>query len=469
MPNLAYHLALLALEEIGKAGLILAEAAVGSRRDSGSMDKWVSSHSRKLLWALWTPFGKITPADFNKAKALAERLHAQRLAGLYVDPSAEDFVPQKAVSLEEAQSTIDLAASLLRAQPMETQATKVDPARTTLLEWFLKTVDDPEGARQLFSVSFLAKYQELDGDAKRWAEWAKDEFEKRAAESDEAMRLEFARRPVSKSEKPKWQIRARIYTISHSLRPKVLNYWNERIKIIKLIWTGKKDEFLLEVTLSESVVVSELYDRALALTKMTLAFLCVGTIGYFWFEKPAFTKQFFEGIKDFDRPKFKLQVGPRFSFWDENRAIALTEQHLQQALECMSTFFPMNDKTAEPIFGPYFHGLALLAKSDTNISTEAPTRQAFRNCLRAAMQHFGAWDGEDATFRYSLDHAFTSLIPDSEHRAFMFTAFDPVKIERGPISQDTLKMKHITDLFLIKTARERWRERTPDKNGPEDS
>ena len=51
-PNLAYHLALLALEEIGKARLIAGRAAVGSARDSAWMDKWLSNHGRKLLWAL---------------------------------------------------------------------------------------------------------------------------------------------------------------------------------------------------------------------------------------------------------------------------------------------------------------------------------------------------------------------------------------------------------------------------------
>jgi AbiV family abortive infection protein len=94
-PNLSYHLALLALEEIGKARLIGGRAAVGSARDSAWMDKWLSNHSRKLLWALWTPFGKIDPANFSEAKVIAERLHAQRLACLYVDPTAEGPLPGK--------------------------------------------------------------------------------------------------------------------------------------------------------------------------------------------------------------------------------------------------------------------------------------------------------------------------------------------------------------------------------------
>jgi len=203
-PNLAYHLGLLALEEIGKAGLIGGQAAVGSARDSAWMDTWLSNHSRKLLWALWAPFGKIDPADFTEAKVLAERLHARRLAGLYVDPSAEGPLPREAVLLDEAQSVIDLARSLLRAEPDQPREVEVDARPTAILEWFLRTLDDPEGMRQLFSPPFLAKYEELGGDAARWAEWAKVEFERFAAEADAALRREFARQPGS-GEQPKWR------------------------------------------------------------------------------------------------------------------------------------------------------------------------------------------------------------------------------------------------------------------------
>jgi AbiV family abortive infection protein len=458
-PNLAYHLALLALEEIGKAGLIGGRAAFGSARDSAWMDKWLSSHSRKLLWALWTPFGKIDPANFTEAKVLAERLHAQRLAGLYVDPSAEGPLPREAVSLDETQSVIELAWSLLRAEPDQPEEAKVDARPTVILEWFLRTLDDPEGMRQLFSPPFLAKYEELGGDAARWADWAKGEFERLAAEADAAMRREFARRPGPESdEQPKWRVRTRVYTISHALRPKVLNYWNDRIDTVKLVSTGKKDEFLLELTLTNAVILSDLYGRALAMTKMMLAFLSIGSIGYFWFEKAAFTRRVFEEIKDLDEPKFKVEIGPQLSFWNSGRAVALTEQHLEHTIECMSTFTPMGDKAAEPIFGPYFQGLALIAKSDVHISTDELARAAFITSLRAALRHYGAWDGEEVSFRDALDRAFQPIIAEAEHRAIVFAALDPIAIGARPISENMVTAKHLADLFLIRSARNRWQQ-----------
>jgi hypothetical protein len=91
------------------------------------------------------------------------------------------------VLLDEAQSVIDLARTLLRAEPDQPREAEADARPTAILEWFLQTLDDPEGMRQLFSPPFLAKYEEL-GDAARWAEWAKGEFERFAAEADAALR-----------------------------------------------------------------------------------------------------------------------------------------------------------------------------------------------------------------------------------------------------------------------------------------
>src|SRR5258708_10815953 len=124
-------------------------------------------------------------------------------------------------------SVIDLARSLLRAEPDQPREVEVDARPTAILERFLRTLDDPEGMRQLFSPPFLAKYEELGGDAARWAEWAKVEFERFAAEADAALRREFARQRGS-GEQPNWRGRTPGYTVSR-LRPQVLNYLNDRL------------------------------------------------------------------------------------------------------------------------------------------------------------------------------------------------------------------------------------------------
>jgi AbiV family abortive infection protein len=90
--NIAYHLAILALEEIGKAAMIASRAVVGTARDSDWMEKRFDDHVWKIQWAVWTPTlasGRIDPKDFEEARHFAQSMHARRLRGLYVDPNAD--------------------------------------------------------------------------------------------------------------------------------------------------------------------------------------------------------------------------------------------------------------------------------------------------------------------------------------------------------------------------------------------
>lgn len=54
LPNIAYSLAVIALEEIGKAELLLLNHFAQTRDNkSFSKDKYFEDHIRKLFWALW--------------------------------------------------------------------------------------------------------------------------------------------------------------------------------------------------------------------------------------------------------------------------------------------------------------------------------------------------------------------------------------------------------------------------------
>src|SRR4051812_7213993 len=55
LPNIPFHLAFLAIEEMGKAGLITSRETAAGNRDSGWIDKRLDDHAFKLLWGLWTP------------------------------------------------------------------------------------------------------------------------------------------------------------------------------------------------------------------------------------------------------------------------------------------------------------------------------------------------------------------------------------------------------------------------------
>jgi AbiV family abortive infection protein len=53
--NIAYHLAILAMEEIGKAGLLGCRAVIGESLNAQTLESHLGDHIFKLLWAVWSP------------------------------------------------------------------------------------------------------------------------------------------------------------------------------------------------------------------------------------------------------------------------------------------------------------------------------------------------------------------------------------------------------------------------------
>lgn len=454
-PHLSYHLSLLALEEIGKGTMIAARAVVGDSRDSDWMDKWLSSHKRKLQWAVWSPMRQIDPADFEEARRFAESVHARRLASLYVDPDADmaDLPPRGNVTVEDAESVLGLARSRLELEKAHgTPTGETDE----VLEWYLAAVDDPEATRRLFSKSFLAKYEEFSGDTRAWVIWTKSEFERLESESAALLSLELNRAaPSIENAKPRWQAQSVIYTPSHSLRPKILNYWNDRIDIVKLLWTGKKDQFLMEITLPDAVAVDQVHGKAVSLAKLVLACLNMGSIGYFWFQPPGFETELFRQFKDFENPKSKLQFGQAGSFWGTGRAVALEELHMQHAVECMLAYASLSGDEAEPVFRPYFDGLAFIAKSDVYYSLDEQARSAFVGALAGALHSFGSWDGKPDTFEPTLHQAFEPFMPEQKHRDIVFDSLK-ARQKDGSSLENLRTAKQMADLYLIHIAKSRW-------------
>jgi AbiV family abortive infection protein len=91
--HIAYHLAALALEEIGKSAMIFMSSLREPRKEEHRPPSdWIDDHERKLFWAIWSPkLDKEAPwQGIQQAMDIARHIHETRLATLYVDPKDLD-------------------------------------------------------------------------------------------------------------------------------------------------------------------------------------------------------------------------------------------------------------------------------------------------------------------------------------------------------------------------------------------
>src|SRR5258706_1443773 len=385
-PHIVYHLSLLALEEIGKASMLNARMVKHSSLDPAFLDSWFNDHRRKLQWAIWSPMSRLSPQDFVAARQFAADAHAMRLASLYVDvENLTDISEGERAQPDDAEQVLSLARARL---DLERAAGATTGKLDELGKWFLDAIADPDRSRIIMSHPFLAQYEALNSDARAWAAWARDELTRLDQENSSTLEAELARPAAPKgTAKPRWRANALGFTPSHSLRSKVLARWNEKIPSVQLLWSGRKDQFTLQITLHDNMPLPSLAGRLISLAKMTVTCLNIASIGYFWFEQPGFEQKIFHDVRDIEL-KRPMELAGRESFWENGRAVALTDEHIDHAIHCMMAFGPLRDEEADPIFGPYLRGLGLIAKSDLFYNFDALARHEFASSLAGALHRY---------------------------------------------------------------------------------
>lgn len=461
LPSIAYHLSLLALEEVGKSSMIACREA--SLSESGWMDRRLDNHIFKMVWALWEPSldeGTLDPQKFENIQRISRSAHEKRLASLYVDSriSVDSKKARLVVDLEEAEFFLNLAKVSLskRAAKGPINVDIVDDVQI----WFFDTVSDEEKARLLFSQKFIAKFYEFEK-PRDWIEWAKCEFARQDKEASDLLNCELARKSSFGTETdPRWRIRLRAHAVSHSIRAKNLSKWNDRIEIIQLT-AANSGSLILDVSLGSATNVKDVFDKGLSLSTLFLSSLSIGSAGYFWFERPSSEKQYFESIKDLKNEKFELKV-------EQGRALeenwlpeygkpvktVLEESHLENAFNCLGLFLKIEEKESEPILRPYINGMALLSRGGFHLSFDVIIFQSFRSSLLNALIYFEDWDGKDETLYGALDKLYTPIIPSKEDRDQILSN-EITPLRRSDVKQEhAVNAKRVTDLYLVMKARD---------------
>jgi AbiV family abortive infection protein len=238
-PNIAYHLAALALEELGGRELMGIQSISSQEAAPPAWPKkHEQSHVKKLFWCF---FGggflreQITKENLDSINELAQHIHDTRKLGLYVESTEDGLsIPSANINGEDALNLIQPAKARLAVAESEKLREDVSDQDIDLQAWFLSTTDDPEKSKLILSSGSLKKLAELD-DVRAWAAWLKEQFEQAEKDAREAVKKELERSQnlPDKATKDKWKFRIRIICASHSLRPKTFTTFNTGSKMDK--------------------------------------------------------------------------------------------------------------------------------------------------------------------------------------------------------------------------------------------
>jgi AbiV family abortive infection protein len=153
--HIAYHLAVIAMEEIGKATLVAFDTeSTMSNRDVQISFRQYDDHEKKLFWALFVPLMIHTVGDPKGIDALrdaATALHGKRLDSMYVSVSGQSVgqLPRDAVTEEETSALIDMVAFRLEVGVVRRDPGQIPVENRDLFAWWDMVFDEPDARRNL--------------------------------------------------------------------------------------------------------------------------------------------------------------------------------------------------------------------------------------------------------------------------------------------------------------------------------
>jgi len=453
LPNVAYHLATLALEELGKAQLIGMRSM--SKRDDADAwyDKQLEDHVKKLFWALWgRVFGKRPDRrEIESLRGLATIIHGNRLRGLYVSSDAEQFVtPREAVGDDLLAPLMSLVDARLKMDP-PLAGVEYDPKDLELLNWFSAASDDPEQRKFIFSSQSFDKMEALGG--REWMTWLKTELEAAAAAAMASLEKEIKRGQPEPSEaqEDKWQLKIRLFSQSHSIRGKDLNRWNERVTWLKLYPVdNKKDQILVELRLPKIVSLQAVWYAGFGYSNALVTALNIASGGLFWWQQPTHLSRFYESLIDLEN-NVKAEIGrsPELKIgWP--RAV-LDSETLDRVVVAFVAMPKPDDRAKHEPFNHYLTGVGYLAKTDVFLQFEFQAYGAFLASLTAALRIYRPDLGPDFAVAYPLMMA--ELTVDDAFRnkhADLLAGYAAHTLKMGSITlTEAVEMKRICDAVFL--------------------
>jgi AbiV family abortive infection protein len=424
LPHLAFVLATFALEEVGKAELVaLSDIAKVHEESEEEEDNWparqLDVHVRKLFWAIWSPtfaHDALTRDRIEEYQHAAGGIYNARLASLYVDVVRDkrgvtSSDPRSSLSEEQVDHMLGLADARLRlAQAYEFTQT-LDPEAERDLAWYIKASRDRESLKYILSNASMLKLAEVG--TRPWMHWLREEFEKADATAARQAQHELER-PTPQgaaAEAPKWRIKVRLYTNSHSIRPKALNRWNEWSQHIKLYPVqNRKQELLADFTIYAMFPALRLWDTGLLMVRRFLTAINIGSAGFFWWYMPSHTSRYYEEMRDLETDD-RLDVKPEHPVSVQWPHAAVLSEGVLKRTAILTGALPMpTEVERQKPFTHYMTGLALASKNDIHLRIETSIFREFYVSLKTGMHTYGAWDGV-APFKDAFNKVIEENLP----------------------------------------------------------
>jgi len=460
--HIAYHLATLALEEIGRKELIAVQSISSAKITPPTwVEKHTQDHAKKLFWCFfggWFLSEKLTKERLEGLQSLAKHIHSTRLAGLYVECTEDGLsVPADQISAKEANKHIKLAtawvSSAEKAKPQE----NITQEDFDLQSWFLIANDNPETQRLILgdkSLSKLAKF----GDAKVWVLWLKKQFDNADADANAmAMaELQLSRSLPTEELKEKWKIRIKIFSGSHSIRPKEFMEWNKSINNIKLSTNQKKDQLLIDICFQDNTPVEALWNFGWGLARHFVVALNIATRGFWWWRMPEHVSKYYETIEDVQtKRRLNLDRQPSLKMdWGKN--LVLTKADLAMVTQCMVALPQPGETDKYEPYGYFLSGINFLSLNDVHWQCEGIAFGNFFQSLRGMMRQSGFWQ-PDTPFVPAALKFFDEVFPKVDgrsHLAELLEMFEIQKVDNTKITlEDAATMKIICDFFFLKKIR----------------
>ena len=399
--HIRFHLAALAIEEVGQSAIILLNSS------SATLDRIddqrhipTDNHVKKLFWAIFSPLieqGRFTREYIESYRGMARKIHERRLESLYTDPQ-NPLLPQDRVEEEEVYNLVRFCETRIEMENGVELSDVPDESKLEDFHWFYTASDDPEKKRLFFSSNSLDELEKL-GNIFDWMKWLRQEFTKVEEESIELLRQELEKAPVGDVEgnEPKWKVKFRIYSESHSIRQRALNAWNRDSDfIMKLNSTDNSNELICELILPKRVSILALWYAARGRCREFVAALNIATSGLFWWYVDKDISRFYEKIWDLDLEddtEVRIDISPQLGIdWGHK---TLTEENLANTrfvFDYLLKDIQTNPRKREAIEN-YLTGLALLSKNDIHLRLEPNAFTYFFTALKTLLLASGDWDG----------------------------------------------------------------------------